>query len=152
MQHTLATGHARRYSVAEEARRVVLTLPAKAEYVALSRLAMSGLSGPAGIDDEMADDLKVAVTEACSYFIRESPDGGAPAETDTLRVEYDVAPGRVVIEVTGPTVLTPGGDLDGDPASELGLGMTIIRALVDELALEHPQDKDMVLRLTKNTV
>lgn len=131
----------------DDARRVVLTLPAKAEYVALSRLTVSALAGAPGLDEETADDLKVAVSEACAYFIREgadSPPGGS------LRLEYELGAGGIVISIVGPSVLAGSPELAQDPLSEFGLGMTIIRALVDELALETAGDHDMLLRLTKN--
>lgn len=50
--------------------RVVLTIPAKPEYVSLCRLALAGLGQRCGLDLETVADLKLAVTEACSRAIR----------------------------------------------------------------------------------
>jgi hypothetical protein len=49
-----------------DARTVRLTIPAKAEYITLVRLALSGLSNLRPLDEETLGDLKLAVTEACS--------------------------------------------------------------------------------------
>ena len=54
---------------AAEGRRVRLTVPAKAEYVALSRLTIAALGTRFGLEPEMVADLKVAVTEACSLLV-----------------------------------------------------------------------------------
>jgi anti-sigma regulatory factor (Ser/Thr protein kinase) len=45
---------------------VRLTIPAKAEYITLVRLALSGISQSRELSDEELGDLKLAVTEACS--------------------------------------------------------------------------------------
>ena len=52
-----------------QARRVRLTMPAKAEYVALSRLTIAALGSRFGLEPEVVADLKVAVTEACSLLV-----------------------------------------------------------------------------------
>ena len=44
---------------------VKLTIPAKAEYITLVRLALSGLSHLRPLSVETLGDLKLAVTEAC---------------------------------------------------------------------------------------
>jgi serine/threonine-protein kinase RsbW len=53
-----------------DARTVRLTIPAKAEYITLVRLALSGLSQLRPLSDETLGDLKLAVTEACSNSVR----------------------------------------------------------------------------------
>ncbi|MEX2254462.1 MAG: hypothetical protein WEC34_03390, partial [Acidimicrobiia bacterium] len=50
----------------DESRTVRLSIPAKAEYITLSRLALSGLSRVRPLSDEVLADLKLALTEACS--------------------------------------------------------------------------------------
>ena len=61
-----------------ESRTVRLTIPAKPEYITLSRLALSGLSRVRPLADETLADLKLALTEACSNSVRHAygDDGG----------------------------------------------------------------------------
>ena len=49
---------------------VRLTIPAKPEYITLSRLALSGLSRVRPLPDATIADLKLALTEACSNSVR----------------------------------------------------------------------------------
>ena len=58
-------------------RVVRLTFPAKAEYLLLARLALSGLARELPLEEELLADLKLAVTEACGNAVRHAyPDGG----------------------------------------------------------------------------
>ena len=49
---------------------VSLVIPAKAEYIALGRLALTGLLRPLAVEPEVIADVKLALTEACSNSIR----------------------------------------------------------------------------------
>jgi len=115
------------------AQTVRLTIPAKAEYITLVRLALSGLSQSRQLSDETLGDLKLAVTEACSNSVRHAYRDGRPG---SVEVVYEVHPDRLVIEVSddgeGFTLAERHGIPDGS-LSEGGLGIAIIRELADEL-------------------
>ena len=49
-----------------DTRAIRLTIPAKAEYITLGRLALTGLSRLRPLGEETLADLKLALTEACS--------------------------------------------------------------------------------------
>jgi serine/threonine-protein kinase RsbW len=117
-----------------DARTVRLTIPAKAEYITLVRLALSGLSNLRPFDDETLGDLKLAVTEACSNSVRHAYRDGRAGSVEVI---YELHPDRLVVEVCddgeGFPVeqrLPAGGSL-----TEGGLGIAIIRELADELEL-----------------
>ena len=55
---------------------VRLDFPAKADYLLLARLALSGLARTLTLDEEDLADLKLAVTEACGNAVRHAYDGG----------------------------------------------------------------------------
>ena len=57
-------------SMSPEARSVKLTIPAKAEYITLGRLALTALSRMRPLSDETLNDLKLALTEACTNSVR----------------------------------------------------------------------------------
>ena len=110
---------------------VTLSFPAKADYLLLARLALSGLARELELEDELLADLKLAVTEACGNAVRH-----AYAEGEgEVRVSYSLSDGafRMRVEDQGVGIdpeapaREPGTGLDG------GMGFTIIRAVVDEL-------------------
>lgn len=114
---------------------VRLTIPAKAEYITLVRLALSGISQSRELPDETLGDLKLAVTEACSNSIRHAYND---EREGSVEVVYELHPDRLVVEVCddGPGFSVPEPPVIGeDGLNEGGLGIAIIRELADELEL-----------------
>ncbi len=110
---------------------VRLMIPAKAEYITLVRLALSGLSGFRPLGEEALGDMKLAVTEACTNSVRHGYNNGE----GTVEVVYELHPDRLVVEVADEG---PGFDAAGDRPlgeeglAEGGLGIAIIQAVSDE--------------------
>ena len=133
---------------------VSLVIPCRPEYVGLCRLVVGALGARDSLGEEAVADLKVIVTEACNCFLAlawgSAGDGavGAPAGC-SLRLEFDSRPDAFAISVLYPE---RGGILSrleaSDPMTEAGLGLTILRALTDEM-VEVDQAGGTVLRLTK---
>ena len=108
-----------------------LTIPAKPEYIALVRLALSGLSRLRPLSEETLGDLKLAVTEACTNSVRHGYQEGGGG---TIEILYELQPDRFVVEVADDG---PGFDASGDRPTdenlvEGGLGIAIIKAVSDE--------------------
>jgi serine/threonine-protein kinase RsbW len=117
------------------ARTVKLTIPAKAEYITLVRLALSGLSHLRPLDEETLGDLKLAVTEACSNSVRHAYRDGREGSVDVV---YELHSDRLVVEVCddGEGFTAENSTGAGESGlSEGGLGIAIIRELADELEL-----------------
>ena len=74
---------------------VVLTLDARPENLALTRLALAGVAANAGAPREIVADLKLAVTEACTNAIQHAYADG----TGTIVVRYTGEPGMLSVEV-----------------------------------------------------
>jgi serine/threonine-protein kinase RsbW len=114
---------------------VRLTIPAKAEYVTLCRLALAGLARVRPLSDEELADLKLALTEACSNSVRHAYAGGP---VGSVEITYALEPDRISIEVVddGPG-FDPAAEsnVDGE-LTEGGLGIAIIRSLSDGFELE----------------
>ena len=109
---------------------VRLTIPAKAEYIALVRLALSGLSRLRPLSEETLGDLKLAVTEACTNSVRHGYSSGE----GTVEIVYELQPDRLVVEVAddGPGFDAAGDRPNDENLAEGGLGIAIIRAVSDE--------------------
>jgi serine/threonine-protein kinase RsbW len=112
---------------------VRLTIPAKAEYVSLCRLALSGLARVRPLDEETLADLKLAITEAASNSVRHAYAAGG----GVVEVVYRLAGARLEVEVvdTGAGFDLEPLDGNGDEVSEGGLGIAIIRAVADDFEL-----------------
>ena len=118
-----------------DGRAIQLTIPAKPEYITLGRLALTGLSRVHPLSDDVLGDLKLAITEACTNSVRHAYDdpGGA------VEIAYELHPDRIVVEVVdrggGFNPAAPDAALSED-LTEGGLGIAIIRSLMDELEIE----------------
>lgn len=142
-----SSGRAKRTVTESETGMVELTIPAKAEYIVLCRLALTGLARSRALDPEVLADLKLALSEACTNSIRHAYEGD---EAGTVEVRYELAADRLSVVVTDEgqgfdPALARAADDDRD---EGGLGIAIIRALVDELDIES-DGTGSSLRFTK---
>jgi serine/threonine-protein kinase RsbW len=114
---------------------VELRLDARAENLALTRLALAGVAAAAGASREIVSDLKLAVTEACTNVIRHAY---GDAETGQIAVRYTAASGMLSIEVEDFGSGFEPGTAPADPdrnGSGNGMGLMIIRELTDELSV-----------------
>jgi serine/threonine-protein kinase RsbW len=133
----------------EGMRTVRLRIPARAEYVALARLALSGLADIAALPEELLADLKLALTEAVSNSVRHAYDGDA----GLVSIAYELSRDALVIEVVddgeGFDPERPPA-LEGEELTEGGLGIAIIRTIADEFELQsRPGVRGSRLRFAK---
>src|SRR3954462_15783122 len=120
--------------VGNGSRSITLTIPAKAEYIGLGRLALTGLSRLRPLSDEVLGDLKLALTEACTNSVRHAYDG----HEGVVEIVYELHHDRLVVEVTDSGEGFEPGERHGrdpDDLAEGGLGIAIIEALADELEI-----------------
>jgi serine/threonine-protein kinase RsbW len=122
---------------------VSLRFPAKADYLLLARLALSGIARQLPVADDQLADLKLALTEACGNAVRH-----AYADTPgDVSVVFEIADERLLmtVEDRGDGIRVPDALADDheEPSVrplESGMGMPIIRAIVDELVVESGPD------------
>jgi len=133
----------------EGIRTVRLRIPARPEYIALSRLALSGLADISALTDEELADLKLALTEAVSNSVRHAYPGGS----GFVSIAYELSARTLGIEVVDdgagfdPDRPPP---LEGDELSEGGLGIAIIRTIADELEIQsRPGERGSRLSFVK---
>jgi serine/threonine-protein kinase RsbW len=133
---------------------VALRFPAKPDYLLLARLALAGVARSLPLGAEELADLKLAVTEACGNAVRHAYGGG---EGGSVGVEFVVADGRLDMivedEGAGLEVPLPEELVDSGPLTqpiEGGMGMAIIRAIVDELDVRSgASGRGTVVHMTK---
>ena len=128
---------------------VRLTIPARAEYITLCRLALTGIGRLRELSDELLADLKLALTEAASNSVRHAY---GDENVGVVDISYELHPDRLVIEVTDEGEGFDPAEAEGDAAelSEGGLGIAIIRAIADEVEFGvQPGGKGSRLRFEK---
>ena len=128
---------------------VRLTIPAKAEYITLGRLALTGITRlRRDFPAEVLGDMKLALTEACTNSVRHAYADGA----GTVEILYELYPDRLAVEVNdqGEGFTPPSDRSDDGELSEGGLGIAIIEALSDELEISQRAEGGSRLRFVKN--
>jgi serine/threonine-protein kinase RsbW len=128
---------------------VRLTIPARAEYITLCRLALTGIARLRELSDELLADLKLALTEAASNSVRHAY---GERNAGVVEISYVLLPDRLVIEVTDEGEGFDPSEAHGPPdeLSEGGLGIAIIRAIADEVEIgAQPGGKGSRLRFEK---
>lgn len=127
---------------------ITLKLPSKAEYVSIARLAASVLSNTVGFDVDEIDDIKVAVGEACNNAVLHGN-----SEDDVYDINFQISDKKIQIEVRDNGI---GFDEDKYEEPDLnnlkgnGLGIYIMKSLMDEVDIIPNKDKGTVLKLVKH--
>ncbi len=120
---------------------VSLEIPPRSPYVGVVRLAIASLARTAGVEEEMVEDLKIAVSEACANAVLAHEEAGSE---DAVSVDWTETEERLIIEINdrGTTVedLT-GGDPDDSQgfSSRLTMSIALLESLVDECRIS-PRD------------
>ena len=128
---------------------VRLTIPARAEYITLCRLALTGIARLRELSDELLADLKLALTEAASNSVRHAY---GEEDAGVVDISYQLFADRLVIEVTDEGEGFDPEEAEGNAAelSEGGLGIAIIRAIADDVEFgAQPGGKGSRLRFEK---
>jgi serine/threonine-protein kinase RsbW len=127
---------------------VRLTIPAKPEYITLSRLALVGLGRVRPLSEDTLADVKLALTEACSNSVRHAyGDGGGHVD-----ISFELLDDRLIVEVAddGSGFVPLPTDEAQDELTEGGLGIAIIRSIADEVEIgEGPGGRGARLRFVK---
>src|ERR687893_413982 len=79
-----------------DATRVEIEIPSRSVYVGVVRLALASLARSAGLSEEVVDDLKIAVSEACANAVISNEDAGSDAP---VSVTWTEEPERLSVEV-----------------------------------------------------
>ncbi|HJP66560.1 MAG TPA: ATP-binding protein [Actinomycetota bacterium] len=127
-----------------------LTFPPKPEYVSTARHTVAALARLHEVPDEVVEDIKLAVSEACTNAVAANAKVG---EDDPVRVVAMVEDDAMIIEVFDVAGIDP-GVLDRDPefdseehSFERGLSLPLLRGLVDSLDVRPREGRGAILRM-----
>ena len=126
-----------------------VTIPAKAEYVSIARLAAAAMAARQAFTYDEIEDLKIAVSEACNLVIASARARRRPPITLHLTPERDAL--AVCIEAQGVRLeLDPRVSDEHRPVDESTLGIFLMQCLVDEVGIRHKNGSgSTILRLVK---
>jgi serine/threonine-protein kinase RsbW len=129
---------------------VRLTIPARAEYLVLARLVLTGIAMEVPMSEVTLADLKLAVTEVCGNAVQHA----YAAQPGVVRVEFRVAPEEIEVSVEdeGDGAAFPEVDESAliDGPVESGMGLAIVRAVMDEVTIDDgPPTRGTVVRMKK---
>jgi serine/threonine-protein kinase RsbW len=126
-----AQTHLRSVPVIERAHTdVKLTLPARAENVSVIRHVLGAFAEALRLSDDLVEDLRLAVTEACTNVVRHAyRNGTGPLEVVIAPSGHELT---VVVTDHGDG-LRPSVDSDGG-----GLGLPLMAALSQRFEIDDP--------------
>ncbi len=126
-----------------------LSIPNKPEYVGVARLTVAAIASRVGFDIEKIEDMKIAVSEACNNAIThgcKSCNEGEyninfvlTGEKITISV-YDKGEGCELKNIKKP---------DFSKLKEGGLGIFIIKSLMDDVEVKSEKGKGTMIRMIK---
>ncbi|SFJ68507.1 serine/threonine-protein kinase RsbW [Terrisporobacter glycolicus] len=124
---------------------IKMEITANPEYVSIIRLTTSGIANKVGFCIDDIEDLKVAISEACTNAIKHSLD-------DRFTIIYSMIENGLTIEIIDngkgydtSTVNEP----DIDNLKESGMGLFIIESLMDDVIVESQEGKGTSIKMTK---
>lgn len=125
--------------------QVELRIPRKPEFVRLARATAWALAAQLDFVVSHADDIKLAVGEACTNAVEHVP----ADRSDEVVVRFLVDPERLTVEVVdnGPGFVIADGMAPGE--SERGLGLVIIQSIMDEVNVVCDPKTGTCVRMTK---
>lgn len=142
----------------DDVQKVILQLPASADYVDIVRLNLYGIASKMGFSYEEIEDMKVAVSEACNNSVLYAYD----QEDGMVDVVFEVGDDTLSI-----TVKDEGESFDGvDHAAERlslhdkelgdvqvgGLGFYLMQALMDDVSVVSEAGKGTTVTLIKRLI
>ena len=109
---------------------VEIAIPPRSVYVGVVRLAVASLARQAGLDEDRVDDLRIAVSEACTSLVLAHEEAG---NDEPVVVRWADEADRLVVDVEGAVAPQeePSEDSQGFSSRSV-LSQALLDSLVDE--------------------
>ena len=124
---------------------IKMEISSNPEYVSIIRLTTSGIANKIGFSLEDIEDLKVAISEACTNAIKHSLE-------DKFIIIYNILENGITIEIMDEGQGYNPSDVDEVDVSKLqesGMGLFIIESLMDDVSVESQEGKGTTIKMTK---
>ncbi|MFZ5968729.1 MAG: ATP-binding protein [Bacillota bacterium] len=125
-----------------------MSVPSKPEYVSVARLTASAVASRMGFNIEEIEDIKVAVAEACTNAIRH----GNCTNCVNFDITFQMDEEKLTIDITdygNGFCCNELKDPDLSSPKEGGLGIFIIKSLMDEVEFISDLGKGTTIKMIK---
>jgi len=133
--------------------RIELSIPAQSEWVRVARLTVAGVAARQGFSVEAVEDIKVAVSEAINNAIQHGGDEDDEEFSDVAIALEPRADGLwIVVSDAGRLEdgLPSRSPMSDGDLPEGGMGLLLIRSLMDRVELESGPHLDTALKMWKS--
>lgn len=133
---------------------IEMTIPCEPRFLSVVRLAVAGAASRAGLGIAEIDDVKVATSEACTNAIEHAYPQAENGACLTIRIRMTSKAGELRLEVEDegggfdPKRL-PKVDLERRLQEEGGLGIYLMRQLMDEVKIESAPGSGTKITMVK---
>ena len=138
---------------------VEFSIPCMSDYVGVVRLAVSGLATRMNFSIEEIEDIKIAVSEACTNSVQYAFD---QPENERVFISFNLFKNKleIIVKDNGKGFETT--KLEKNPIEErkledideniprLGLGITFIKSLMDETTVTSEPEKGTTIQMAKH--
>jgi len=118
---------------------ICLSFPVNPAYLSSARLTASSVANRIGFDIDEIEDIKTAVSEACTYIIKRSAD----FENSYFEICFMPGAGEISVEIEAKD----NKEIQNVSSEEMSLMM--IRALVDEFSITKPTPDKIFINMIK---
>ncbi|MCD6359888.1 MAG: ATP-binding protein [Armatimonadetes bacterium] len=132
---------------------ITLELPCETKYLQVARLATGGCGSAIDLTIEDVDDLKVAVTEACTNVINHAFDESTAPERRRIIVRFITGADGLQVEVEDEGCGFDPDQIEREKRDSLegngGLGFGLIRELTDSMKIESAPGSGTKITMVK---
>jgi len=121
--------------------RIRLSFPVNSAYVSSARLTASSIANRIKFDIDEIEDMKTAVSEACTYIIKRS----AGFTENHFEICFLPGPDEMTVEIVAQD--SKSDDWPEDPDEEMSLMM--IKALVDKFEISKEKENHVTITMVK---
>jgi len=134
---------------------IEMKVPCEPRFLSVVRLTVAGAAARAGLGVAEADDVKVAVSEACTNAIDHAFPGEPDLGSKTIQLRLFPKEGELRIEVEDEGVgfdpkRLPKTQAEDPTQQEGGLGLFLMRGLMDEVKIESAPGSGTKVILVKH--
>jgi serine/threonine-protein kinase RsbW len=138
---------------------IEFSMPCMSDYVGVVRLAVSGLATRMNFSIEEIEDIKIAVSEACTNSVQYAFDD---PKNERIFINFNLFKDKLEIIVKDNGKGFDADKLDRTPINErtldeidenvprLGLGITFIKSLMDETDVTSAPGQGTTIRMAKH--
>ena len=122
-----------------------LAFPPRPEFVRMARHTVAALARLHDVGDDVLDDLKLAVSEACTHAVTVNAPAGEPVRVLALVTDGSLVDAGPEID---PSLAVGEPELDSEEFTfERGLSLPLIRGLVDHIEIVARKPRGSVVRM-----